>query len=123
VATVAPIFAPPQASATPQTAASPAPFNFQFTGGLEELQATLAQLPAQDGNPQVTSNAMRPTSMPSSDDGERSTFVELAAALTQLAPETADGNSPVPTTATQPTAPDTAIATGRVEDFLQRATT
>ncbi len=76
----------------------------KFTGGLEELKATLAQLIAQDGNPPLTSEAARPTSMPSSDDGECSTFEELAAALTQLAPETADGNSPVTTTATPPTA-------------------
>jgi hypothetical protein len=61
--------------------------------------------------------------MPSLDDGGCSTFEDLAAALTQLAPETADGNLPVPTNATQPTAPDTAIATGYAEDFLQRATT
>jgi hypothetical protein len=123
VPTVAPTFAAPQASATSQTAASPAPLTFKFTGGLEELKATLAQLIAQDGNPPVTSEAARPTSMPSSDDGECSTFEELAAALSQLAPETADGNSPVTTTATPPTAPDTAIATGCAEDFLQRATT
>ncbi len=63
------------------------------------------------------------TPMPSPDDGECSTFEDLAAALTQLAPETADGNLPVPTNATQPTAPDTAIAIGYAEDFLQRATT
>ena len=61
--------------------------------------------------------------MPSPDDGECSTFEDLAAALTQFAPETADGNSPVPTNTKQPTAPDTAIATGYAEDFLQRATT
>jgi hypothetical protein len=45
------------------------------------------------------------TPMPSPDDGECSTFEDLAAALTQLAPETADGSLPVPTNATQPTAP------------------
>ena len=99
VPTVAPTFAAPQASAPTRTAASPAPLTFKFTGGLEELKATLAQLIAQDRNPPVTSEAARPTSMPSSDDGECSTFEELAAALTQLAPETADGNSPVTTTA------------------------
>jgi hypothetical protein len=74
--TVAPTFAAPQASAPPRTAASPAPFNFKFTGGLEELKATLAQLERADGNSPVTSNATRPTPMPSSDDGECSTFKE-----------------------------------------------
>ena len=46
-----------------------------------------------------------PCTVPSSDDGDCCTFEELEAALTQLASETADGNSPVPTTATSPPAP------------------
>jgi hypothetical protein len=46
-----------------------------------------------------------PCTVPSSDDGDCCTFEELEAVLTQLASETADGNSPVPTTTTSPPAP------------------
>ncbi len=43
VTTVAPVFAAPQASATPQTAASPAPFC--FTGGKEKAAAPTTVFP------------------------------------------------------------------------------
>ena len=52
----------------------------------------------------VPSSAVPSSAMTSSDDDDCCTFEELEAALTQLAPEKADGNPPVTTNATRPTA-------------------
>ena len=98
-----------------------APFHLRIQGCEAAFRRVADTNLSADAVPTVAPTFATP--MPSLDDGGCSTFEDLAAALTQLAQETADGNLPVPTNATQPTAPDTAIATGYAEDFLQRATT